>query len=111
MTASKPLHRWVIAIITALAVLFAPALATAATIAGKAAGAQTEASAHCHSSSDKQDKETLAGKSCCVAGCMAMPAELGMQPIDGLTQLTSPSLIIPFDGVSRDIETPPPKQP
>ena len=104
--------RPLIALLTALAVLFAPSLApvAAASVGPADHHEQMMKTGHCDSmSQDEEDK--AADKSCCVQMCMGVAAALtspaGSQVL--LRSLQTPALESFFGGTPAEIATPPPR--
>lgn len=104
--------RKIFAIVIALSVLFAPGVAAAA-MASPHHDMQMMEAGHCRApTSSSGDHQKMAGKSCCIALCMAVavaapgpPSEVHLPP-QRLTQFPTP---IVCTGSPQEIATPPPR--
>ena len=104
--------RKLFAVILALAVLFTPAVTGAAMASSPHHAMQMMEAGHCQtppSQSDHHDK--TAGKSCCIAMCMAVAITPATPLLEEHAQAAQNNFFVPtaHDGYLREIATPPPR--
>jgi hypothetical protein len=113
MRASDPLMGIprLFAILVALLVLFAPGVASAA-MAADPHDAQIMEAGHCQMPPSSGAHDKMAGKSCCIAMCMALavapwtPSD-ATPPRQQIAQFPSPKA---YHGLPAEIATPPPRK-
>jgi hypothetical protein len=99
--------RHICAMLAAVAFVFGPNLAAAAVTAdGRAVS--VEAAGGCHSFGEEQKQSTL-GKSCCVAGCFAVPITPAYENGGALMAPTGEVHIVSYIGIEPELDTPPPR--
>jgi hypothetical protein len=105
--------RKLFAVILALAVLFAPGVASAALAAGPHHDMQMMKAGHCHTPpASPAGHKKMAGKSCCIAMCMALAVAPSAPGATRLARRQIAGFVPPraYRGTLAEIATPPPRR-